>query len=661
MTPSPILRVLPREALLAPNFWRFSPPIPQRARPPTPERALPREPGLPETELPVLWQALDWIAAHAVVLGRDEWRDIAFAVHWATGGSAEGLERMLAFSQAAPGWDEEAEGRLTVIWDGADERRAGGITAATVFKMAARIEEPLSGATWVNPATVLAAVPDPDEWGVVAGPTDPEEAAREEREQEAIRARNAARAPIAPMETEAERHERQRKEHKRIGEDGWRDELPTQRIMSGTEMLSELVYIGDGSRVSFLDDPRHVQTFTELKAFTAGSFDVARGRAGRAGAKVLRAQRWLESPDRKTVRVQTFAPGRGRLCDSPEGVQAQNLWTPRPPLREQDLPPTWREMVAAFLAHVEYLVPMPEERERLLDWIAHIEQRPGELPSTHYLMVTKQTGIGRNWLAYALSRCFAGWTALGFNLAASLSSGFNGALSMKLLAVVDELHEGGPSRINKPAEEALKSMLTEETRRINPKYGRQHTEYNACRFLMLSNHDSALPLAEHDRRVIVLANPVDRMSPDYYTRLYQMLYANGLGDALAWWAQGRDISAFNPGALAPMNKAKERSIRAGRSELEQAVRDVAEEWPSDVITSAELQRAVSDALGGHAWNIQSAGVSAGLVKYKGRVKVAGVAAHVWILRRPERWADALPGDIAAEVRRGGEENFADLW
>ncbi len=459
--------------------------------------------------------------------------------------------------------------------------------------------------------------------------------AEQEAESAIVRARNAKRSS-GVLETEAERSAR-------IGRQG-AHAPPTQRVMSGTEMLEELVYIAEGSRVSFVVEPRYALPFNEFKSLTAGSVDKVQGKG-----KLHRAQRWLESPDRKTVRTQTFAPGQPAMCLSPEDVLAQNLWLPR-----CDAPPAdWRELVRPFFDHVAYLVPSVDERERFLDWLAHIEQAPGVLPSTHYLLVAKQTGIGRNWLAYALARAFAGHTALGFDLGEALRSGFNGALSQKLLAVVDELHEGGPGGMGKPIAEKLKSMLTEATRRVNPKFGRQHVEFNCCRFLMFSNHESALPLAENDRRVVVLENPSARRDADYYRRLYALLEAPGLGAALAAAFRERDISAFNPGEVAPMSAAKARTIRAGRSEVEQAVRDVASEWPSACITSARLQHAVSEALGGgKSWSVQGACVAAGLVKYAGRVKVAGIPSHVWLLRDQRRWAGVAPAEIAAEVLRG---------
>lgn len=146
-----ILQPLAREAVLRPGFWRFSPPVPRLQRPVI-ERAA-REPGLPVSELPTLWAALDAIPNDDV--GYDDWRDLAYAVHWATGGSAEGLERFEAWSARSTkhveGYAEEK------VWNYADQHRVGGITAATLFKRA-------GAAGWLNPATH--SEPDADGFGL---------------------------------------------------------------------------------------------------------------------------------------------------------------------------------------------------------------------------------------------------------------------------------------------------------------------------------------------------------------------------------------------------------------------------------------------------------------------------------------------------------------
>lgn len=469
-------------------------------------------------------------------------------------------------------------------------------------------------------------------------------ALQEQMESAAAAHRNANKPAPVRLETDDERKARREREREAAAR-GEHVPAPRQRAMTGSEMLDELVFVKEGARVAFIAQPRDVLPFNEFKQAYAASKEVAANAAGRKTVK-HRADLWLEHVDRKTVSTTTFAPGRGPFCKNPAGVSALNLWRDY----TEAAPEGWTAMAQPFFDHVEYLVPVQAERERFLDWVAHIVQRPGELPSTHYLMVAKETGIGRNWLAYALARAFAGYTALGFDLGEALRTGFNGALGEKVLVVVDELNEGGPRQGAGRVGEKLKSMLTEATRNVNPKYGRQRVEFNAARFLMLSNHASALPLAENDRRVIVIENPNERRSADYYRALYRMLDAPGFGAALREALRRRDIGRFNPGEVAPRNAAKDRAIRAGRSEVEQVVRDVAEAWPADCITASRLAFEVQTALGAKV-SITGPAVEAGLVSRRARL-ADGRRAAVWILRNRDAWEPAPDSAARAEVERG---------
>ncbi len=137
-----------------------------------------------------------------------------------------------------------------------------------------------------------------------------------------------------------------------------------------------------------------------------------------------------------------WVPGEAEFCRSPErqqaGDRAFNLWTPPTALQP---PVDWQERVQSFVQHVAYLVPIEAEGVRFMQWLAHIVQRPGELPHTAYLMFTAKTGTGRGTLASILTRVMRGYVAANVS-ADTLFGAYNGRLSMKLFATVDEIREG---------------------------------------------------------------------------------------------------------------------------------------------------------------------------------------------------------------------------
>jgi len=208
------------------------------------------------------------------------------------------------------------------------------------------------------------------------------------------------------------------------------------------------------------------------------------------------------------------------------------------------------------------------------------------IPHAHYLMVTQQTGTGRGTLGGILARTLRGYVAINMDPAA-LFGGFNGRVSQKLLATVDEIREGNSAQRYEKAE-SLKSKITEETRAINPKYGLQSVESNCCRWLMFSNHLDALPFDNNDRRIIVIENPSMRAQPEWYGYLHTLMHDPAFIASVQRWALTHDISGWSAHTPAPMNAVKAKALTALESPLDAACRQFAKEWPGDIAAFSDL-------------------------------------------------------------------------
>ena len=251
-------------------------------------------------------------------------------------------------------------------------------------------------------------------------------------------------------------------------------------------------------------------------------------------------------------------------------------------------------------------------------------QKPGELPHTFYLMIATKHGIGRNWYASVLTRVMRGHVAAGVQIDQILDGGFNGRLSQKLLASVDELKEtSGDGRYKR--EMKLKSMITEEHRHINPKYGTESIEKNCCRWLMFSNHFDALPFSNEDRRGIVIRNPDKPRSPTYYKRLYKLLDDQQSIGSVRKYLETQNIEGFNAGEPAPMNEAKKQSIDAMMGDMERAVRDFKTECKAPLTTIRMIRDFAEscDAFDGNNSHLNRAIRDAGMTLTARRIKVSG--------------------------------------
>lgn len=404
---------------------------------------------------------------------------------------------------------------------------------------------------------------------------------------------------------------------------------PTTPVMTLREMFKNFVYLRTHQLVA------NRETKTVLAASAARSdLAASKTRVGKKDAPTFSL--WMSETDRTTVDVPSWHPGEAELfhANSDTGLGgnlAFNTWRGLP---EYQAPDDWEERVKPFAEHVEYLVPIEGERRRFMQWLAHMVQKPGELPHSYYCLIARTHGIGRNWLASALTRVLPGYVTPSVDLGRLLSSGFNGMLSQKLLAIVDEAHEvveGGRKYENA---KVLRRIITEEYRRVNPKYAPEHTEKNCLRWLMFSNYEDPLPIEDEDRRGIFIENPSIAREEAYYVRLYAKLDDPAFIASVRHHLQTLDIRDFNPGERAPRNEMKQRVIDAGKSELDRAVEAFISAWPGWFVLIRDVRHHVIEYVGNSEFKdphlnyaLRRAGVSEGRVfKLDGRSERVSVIA-----------------------------------
>jgi Primase C terminal 2 (PriCT-2)/Family of unknown function (DUF5906) len=403
------------------------------------------------------------------------------------------------------------------------------------------------------------------------------------------------------QELEAIRDE-QRKRNAEIGH-GVVDQASFEtEIFSVQDMVERFVFDSNGSRVSDLQNPHFDYALADFRNLTKASVvlePVSMPNGGVRMKKTPVADKWLESGAvLKTVHGRTFKAGGASIELSPTGTPSFNTWRPYNRRLAQSLPDSSKAQ--PFIDHVAWL--FGNRTDDFLDWLAHIEQRPDVLPHTAWLHIAERTGMGRNWFSGVLCRMWRGNVAANFNLVSSLGSDFNGDLSKKVLAQVDELNEGsGAKRYN--FSEKLKSMINCEERLINPKYGRQSVEYNACRFLMFSNHLTAIPLDDDDRRIEVVICNENPRSAEYYQHLYSLYDDPEFIAAVAKRLGERDLSGFNSGRRAQASEAKRMVIEHTESEGDSWARRMVELWPFDVVPASFVASACTgDAFGSDGGN-----------------------------------------------------------
>jgi len=420
-------------------------------------------------------------------------------------------------------------------------------------------------------------------------------------------------------------------------ESGGHDEQ--EQFPSLDDMLDRYFFVPVGSQVFDRAKPQYRLAIADFRNTWRGAtvevpipgeYDLD----GNAKTKKLKTvDVWLNHKRRKTVMAVGFKAGGDEIFDD-NGIETFNLWQPFDRTERGSDP-------RLFLSHVDFL--FGDRSEDFLDWLAHIEQKPGELPHTGWLHIAEEHGAGRNWLAGILSRVWKGRTALGFDLVGMFKTSYTDDLSGKILATVDEIREGG-STAKWDNAEALKRLISTERREINIKYGRRHSEHNSCRWLIFSNHIDALALDTKDRRFNVVLQNERPMDEEYYTELYAKRDDPHFIAGVATMLKERNISQFNPGARAQMSVVKKQVLEEDFSFEDELADELIEKWPSDIITS----KTIAELMGAQVVSKRIAHI----LRNHGYTKLTKFDKHrCWAIRGGRAWNRRSISDKMAELEK----------
>jgi len=418
-----------------------------------------------------------------------------------------------------------------------------------------------------------------------------------------------------------------------------------------SELLDRFVLLKSGSFVFDRKHPREILSLSDFTEANRASFtDVAQYNPetdSYASKRVKSVPHWKFSPKRKAVFSQTFMPGKDEFINH-NGQDLINTWRPYKRIDEAKID---RALVAVFVRQVHYLFG-PRSNE-FLNWLAHLEQYPGVLRHTAWLHVSTKHGRGRNWLLGLLARVWPGQTAACFDLGSYLRTGFNGELSRKIFAYVDEIKAQTTDR-KWDESNRLRELVNQEFRLINGKYERQHIEMNSCAWVVCSNHRNALAIDDDDRRweCVLMPDSKPAKSSEYYEMLYRLRENPAMVESVAAWLRSRDISKFNPGRHAKRDQSKTKVINSLRTEVDIIVADIAESWPNDVITPNQLKKE----FGLEAFTALGSSHFAALDRYGinavGRqAKYEGKKTRYRIIRNHDKWEHASSEEIFKEIER----------
>jgi len=184
----------------------------------------------------------------------------------------------------------------------------------------------------------------------------------------------------------------------------------------------------------------------------------------------------------------------------------------------------------------------------VLRWLAYPIQHPGAKMRTALIFHGLQ-GTGKNLFFETIMAIYGEYGRIIDQ--AAIESQFNDWASRKLFMIADEVVARQELYHVK---NKLKSFVTGEWIRINPKTVAAHDEKNHCNIVYLSNETQPLPIDPDDRRHFVIWTPM-KLEEESYHAVRDELKAGG-GAALHHYLKNLDLGDFDEHTKPPMTQAK---------------------------------------------------------------------------------------------------------
>lgn len=199
-----------------------------------------------------------------------------------------------------------------------------------------------------------------------------------------------------------------------------------------------------------------------------------------------------------------------------------------------------------------------------LRWLAYPIQHPGAKMRTALIFHGPQ-GTGKNLFFEAIMAIYGEYGRIVGQ--AEIEDKFNDWASRKLFLIADEVVARQELYHVK---NKLKSFVTGEWIRINPKNVAAHDERNHCNVVYLSNETQPLPIEQDDRRHFVIWTPA-KLSAGFYQDVRDEINAGGIA-ALHQYLLDLDLGDFDEHTKPPETQAKRDLIDVGAGNVQRFIK-----------------------------------------------------------------------------------------
>lgn len=354
-------------------------------------------------------------------------------------------------------------------------------------------------------------------------------------------------------------------------------------------MANEFVMITDQDSLFFSLTWRQVVSTTNM------DFMLTRYMPKNATGVPIQASMMLKRNGvRHVVNTLGFYPGQPLLYTEDNHYYV-NLYNDPPDM----IVPTQQE-ADLFADLWDYAFPREEDKEfgqYLLQFYAHVVQKPSVKITSAPLMVSKEQGTGKTTLMYDIPAALVGRRNARKVSNKVLRSQFSDFLADVHFLHFDEVHINGKWDSDDTSN-SLKDLVTGDTCEVHPKGMKSYNITNRLFITATSNYEDAMTLPSKSERRwgVYYLTPMrgydEAQKRAYFKAVHAFLRGPRGAGVLRWIFNQIDISGFDPTQPPPVTSAKTKMINYSQSAEAQIIMDAIEEktgpFHKDVFTTDEL-------------------------------------------------------------------------
>lgn len=643
--------------------WAGSPPV-ERRQPPAVSGGGAGADGAPPEDIDRVRQALYAIPND----GGDEspdydrWRDLAFSVHEATGGSEEGLALFAEWSEQNPKHDPKFLEKRVWTYIKSGEGRGRAITRGTLFAEASR-------AGWMDVKGLDAEgfddvpeadmTPDPalaekkalQKYGAKA---DWKKAIGDAKDEFALREQVCAKIALDKMLNGIDRELLAEEVKSRFIAIGSKLSIAACRKLLAPARAKHQdthlppwcrgwVYVTDDDKFYRLDSDEWLtmQAFNarfNREVLTKNEDDDPGMNAG-----------WLvlNQCGMDTVTRAAYLPWADPIYEL-DGVRCANSFRPSSmPKTAEHYTQGGRQAIKLVLQHMKMLTGGRQEVcDVLLSWMAYNTQNPGKKVRWAPLIKGVE-GDGKTLIGRVMASVIGPSNVKDISPKV-LQTDFTGWAQGACVGVLEEIRLAGHNRHD--ILNALKPYITNNSVAIHAKGKDEYNTINTMNYIAFTNHADALPLGDSDRRWFIVFTPFITtadlqaavgLDGAYFDALYEAIEQHR-GELRKWLLEYPIADGFKPNSSAPMTREKQAMIAMAVSPEEEAVVAAIEAGGvgvgPEVLASAYLARAVREVdpeLDLKTTALARVLAKLGWERVAKQIKWNGTAQRVWVKGRSE--------------------------